>query len=198
MSDTPGTDDDYIVVDVEGNGGRPPDLVELAVVSVSAGTSGEPISWLVRPVEPIAWQARKVHGISNDDVASQPMFDAVRDDVLEHLNGAIVVGHNVKIDLDVLRRKLPGWEPSRTLDTLRLARVLAPGLRSYSLSALVAHYNLDENIPPGLKPHRAAYDALVTARLLVALGTRPDGSTRSATELRDPISVTATTEQTLF
>ena len=39
----------YVVVDVEGNGQQPPDLVELAAVPIVGGKIGEPSSWLVRP-----------------------------------------------------------------------------------------------------------------------------------------------------
>jgi DNA polymerase III epsilon subunit-like protein len=39
----------YAVVDVEGNGQQPPDLVEVAVVPVAAGIIGAPASWLVNP-----------------------------------------------------------------------------------------------------------------------------------------------------
>jgi exodeoxyribonuclease X len=46
------TDLAYAVVDVEGNGQQPPDLVELAVVPVTGGVIGEPTSWLVRPARP--------------------------------------------------------------------------------------------------------------------------------------------------
>jgi len=37
----------YVVVDVEGNGQQPPDLVELAAVPIVGGVIGEPVSWLV-------------------------------------------------------------------------------------------------------------------------------------------------------
>ena len=43
---------DYAVVDVEGNGHQPPDLVELAVVPITGGVIGEPIAWLLRPEKP--------------------------------------------------------------------------------------------------------------------------------------------------
>jgi len=49
----------YVVVDVEGNGQQPPDLVELAVVPIIGGVIGEPVSWLVRPDAPITHFARK-------------------------------------------------------------------------------------------------------------------------------------------
>ena len=55
-----------VVADVEGNGRRPPSLVEVALVPIVAGRIGEPASWLVRPPEPITWQATRVHGITNE------------------------------------------------------------------------------------------------------------------------------------
>ena len=55
----------YAVVDVEGNGHQPPDLVELAVVPIVHGTIGEPRSWLVRPNQPIKAVATRIHGITS-------------------------------------------------------------------------------------------------------------------------------------
>lgn len=184
MSTNPWTTQRYLVVDVEGNGARPPDLVELAVVPITSGRIGDPTSWLVRPTSPITWQARKVHGITNDQVAALPTFDAVRDAVTSHVADEVVlVGHNVRVDLDVLRRKLPGWQPHAVLDTLRLARALLPHLSSHKLGVLVEHLDLATDLPEELQPHRATYDALVTARLLAALATREDGAPREAGEM---------------
>ncbi|GAA5110489.1 3'-5' exonuclease [Haloechinothrix salitolerans] len=184
MSTNPWTTQRYLVVDVEGNGARPPDLVELAVVSITSGRIGDPTSWLVRPTSPITWQARKVHGITNDQVAALPTFDAVRDAVTSYIADEVVlVGHNVRVDLDVLRRKLPGWQPHAVLDTLRLARTLLPHLSSHKLGVLVEHLDLATDLPEELQPHRATYDALVTARLLTALATREDGTPRQAGEM---------------
>lgn len=169
-ADAPWSSLDYVVIDVEGNGARPPELVELAVVPINDGQIGEPCSWLVRPPSPITWQARKVHGISTADVADQPAFADVADAVSEALGDAIPVGHNVRIDLDVLTRTLPRWTPSEAFDTLRLARKTW-SLPSHRLGALVEHRNLAENLQPDLQPHRATYDALVTARLFLALAS---------------------------
>lgn len=184
MIDTPWNEQRYLVVDVEGNGARPPDLVELAAVPVTKGVIGEPRSWLVRPTSPITWQARKVHGITNDDVADQPTFDAIRDTVTKYLaDEVIIVGHNVHVDLGVLRSKLPGWQAHAILDTLRVARGVLPDLPSRKLGALVDHFDLATGLPEALHPHRATYDVLVTARLLLALATGEDGNPRSAREL---------------
>ncbi len=173
--DLPWTGARLVVADVEGNGRRPPSLVEAAVVLIVAGRVGEPATWLVRPPEPITWQATRVHGITNAEVADLPGINAVAAEVREHLDGAVVVAHNAHIDLDVLTRELPGWQPAVVIDTLKLARARVPGQSSYRLGALVDAFDLGRDLPTELRPHRAAYDALVTARLFVHLATDPDG-----------------------
>jgi exodeoxyribonuclease X len=165
-----------VVADVEGNGRRPPSLVEAAVVPIVAGRIGEPVSWLVRPPEAITWQATRVHGITNEELAELPGIDAVAADIRAHLDDVVVVAHNAGIDLDVLTRELPGWQPAAVIDTLKLARVRLPGRPSYRLGALVDALDLACDLPGGLRPHRATYDALVTARLFIHLATDPDGA----------------------
>jgi exodeoxyribonuclease X len=161
----------YAVVDVEGNGQQPPDLVELAVAAIVGGAVGEPQSWLVRPNSKITYMATKVHGIRNADVAEASMFGAVENEARAALAADVLVAHAAHVDIDVLKRKLEGWTPPDVLDTLKLARRLLPGRSSYRLGALVADLGLDGGLQASLRPHRATYDALVTARLFVHLAT---------------------------
>jgi exodeoxyribonuclease X len=58
----------------EGNGQQPADLVELGAVQILNGEIRKPVSWLVKPDQPITHFARKIHGITNDDVAERPLF----------------------------------------------------------------------------------------------------------------------------
>ncbi len=162
----------FVVVDVEGNGQQPPDLVELAAVPVVDGVIGEPVSWLVRPDSPIKHFATRIHGLTNKDVGACPSFEDIKVDVLIALSHPAIVAHNAHVDLDVLRRKLTGWEPLEVFDTLKLARRLLPGLGGYRLGNLVETFNLAERLPEDLSPHRATYDALVAARLFVLLATK--------------------------
>lgn len=188
----------YVVVDVEGNGQQPPDLVELAAVPIIAGVIGKPTSWLVRPALPITSFARRIHGITNDQVAEAPAFADIETEVLAALDGDALVAHNAHVDVGVLQRKLGGWECPEVFDTLTLARRLLPGLPSYKLGSLVERFSLDEGTPEGLSPHQASYDALVAARLLVHLA-RGGGTSRSLEELRNqPPEGHNNAEQTLF
>ena len=162
----------YVVVDVEGNGQQPPDLVELAAVPIVGGVIGEPMSWLIKPETPIKFYATKIHGLTNNDVADCPMFGDIKGQVLHALNAPAVVAHNAHVDVGVLQRKLGEWQCPEVFDTLKLARRLIPGQESYKLGALVDAFKLAAGLPDGLNPHRATYDALVAARLFVELANR--------------------------
>lgn len=170
----------YVVVDVEGNGQQPPDLVELAVVPIIAGVVGEPSRWLAKPDLPITYFARRIHGISNEQVEDAPPFADINADVLKALDASALIAHNAHVDVGVLQRKLGDWECPEVFDTLKLARRLVPGQPSYKLGAMVSAFDLAEDLPPGLRPHRATYDATVTARLFTHLAGR-----RTLEELRD-------------
>jgi exodeoxyribonuclease X len=83
----------YVVVDVEGNGHQPPDLVELGVAPILAGAIGQPTAWMFRPDDPITVMARRIHGISNDMVADAPAFADLASDIRAHLDDAVLVAH---------------------------------------------------------------------------------------------------------
>jgi DNA polymerase III epsilon subunit-like protein len=189
----------YAVVDVEGNGQQPPDLVELATVPIVGGGVGEPSSWLVKPDRPIKYYATRIHGLTNNDVADAPPFAAVEDEVRQALDADVLVAHNAHVDIGVLRRHLGEWRCPQVLDTLTLARRLRPGQAGYKLGALVEALELADGLPDGLTPHRATYDALVAARLFVRLATRPDATPLSIEELRgDPPTEGEDDAPTLF
>jgi exodeoxyribonuclease X len=184
MPDAVWTRFDYAVVDVEGNGQQPPDLVEAAIVPISAGRVGDPRTWLVKPPRPITAMARRFHKISDADVADCPSVSTVADGIRLAMAERIFVAHNAHVDLGVLTRELPGFEPIEVIDTLALTKRLAPGRMSYRLSSLVQAFGLAEGLPSGLQPHRAGYDALVAARLLTRLASPPDRDPLTLADLR--------------
>ncbi|MCX5215713.1 3'-5' exonuclease [Kitasatospora sp. NBC_00240] len=160
------------VVDVEGNGATPPDLVELAAVPV---VDGRPMlasarSVLVRPAHPITPFASRVHGLTDRHVQNCPSWDEVAPRVRADLDGVWIAAHNASVDYNVLLRHLPGWRPAGVLDTLRLARATYPAAPRYSLDALVEFAGLDLAAIPGHR-HRAGYDAHAAALLLLNLAS---------------------------
>lgn len=175
----------WVVVDVEGNGQSPPDLVEAACLPLDGGVPGQVRTWLVRPPRPITGPVRRIHGIGNADVAAAPAVADVAEQIRAQLAGRVVIGHHVHVDLAVLGRELGGWTAPAALDTLRLAKALRPGLPSYRLDNLTAADPAPSLVPTsGSSPlppavlgsrHRAGYDVRLTAALFLAL-------TRTATD----------------
>jgi exodeoxyribonuclease X len=172
---------DLVVVDVEGNGHHPPEIIELALLPLTTqrvASTDELRSWMVRPVQPITpIVTAKVHGITNADVADSPPWVQVADEVTAALSGRVLVAHNATVERRVLSAHLPGWAPPAVLDTLRLAKIVWPNLPGgYGLDHLITHAQLPP--PPtssagagGGGRHRAGYDTWMTAALLVALLT---------------------------
>lgn len=162
----------FWIVDVEGNGARPTEMVELALVEVRGlEPTGTRRHWLLKPSQPITPMATRIHGIREEDLAGAPAFEDIADDVFELIDRAALIGHNVRVELDVLGRALPNWAPAVAIDTLRLAKAVHPGLASYALTALTKTFDLrvenEDDFRKG--EHSAPHDALVTAALFRSL-----------------------------
>lgn len=159
-----------LVVDVEGNGTNPPDLVEVAGLPVVDGTPDTSTAgaWLIRPPRPVTPFAAQVHGLTNETLASCPSWREVASEVRGLLGGVWIAAHNAHVDYRVLSAHLPGWRPAGVIDTLRLARAVWPGLPSYRLDALIDHFKPDLSHVPDQR-HRARFDAYATALMLLAM-----------------------------
>ncbi|MEU5696730.1 3'-5' exonuclease [Actinosynnema sp. NPDC020468] len=161
------------VVDIEGNGARTPEIVELAVLPVDtdAPTTADLRTWLVRPNTPVNPVARRVHGIGEDEIADAPRWTSVAAEVESLLAGRTLVAHGAHVDYAVLGRHLPEWTPPMVLDTLALSRRTWPDLPSHSLVALVAHLGITPKADglTGQKPHRAGHDTWCAWKVLAAV-----------------------------
>lgn len=160
------------VVDVEGNGQQPPEIIEIAVLPVDNEVSGEHLrSWMIRPERPInPMVTRKVHGISNEDVASCPPWSAVATEVEPLLTDRTLVAHNASVELNVLTTHLPDWKPPMVLDTLRLAKHVLPNLGGgYGLDNVTRVVELDTSGINEQRYHRASYDTWCAWKLLLTL-----------------------------
>jgi DNA polymerase III epsilon subunit-like protein len=164
------------VVDIEGNGQQPPDIVEIAILPVDGMEvrGAEMRTWMIRPKEPItALVTRKVHGITNEDVAHCPPWTAVAADVQETLDGRVLIAHGAHVEYRVLSAHLPGWRPPMVLDTMRLTKHIWPGIQGgYGLGNLVEHADLDTSGFDDQRRHRAGFDAWCAWRLLRTLVAR--------------------------
>lgn len=123
-------------VDTETTGIDDARLVELSYNGVTVRC---------KPSKPIETGASAINHISNADVADLPEFWTMPEypvikDVLEN---AIVVCHNAKFDVGVLKRE--GINVTTALCTKEMCQELYPGLPSYSLQFLRYHFGLEVN-----------------------------------------------------
>ncbi|WP_369153905.1 exonuclease domain-containing protein [Streptomyces sp. R02] len=164
-----------LVVDVEGNGTNPPDLVEVAALPIREGRPDKSTAgwWLTRPSRPVTTFATRVHGLTNDALADKPAWADVAGQVHAFLGNTWICAHNAHTDYRVLSAHLPGWKPAGVLDTLRLAKTTFPDLGKYNLDRLIEHVQPDLSEAPGAR-HRATFDAFATAQLLIAMASRYD------------------------
>ncbi|MCT6775684.1 3'-5' exonuclease [Streptomyces sp. CS7] len=161
------------VVDVEGNGTTPPDLVEVAALPVRDGRPDKSTAgaWLTKPKRPVTPFAARVHGLTNQVLEDKPGWEEIKGSVHELLGTSWIAAHNAHVDYRVLSAHLPQWRPAGVIDTLRLAKATYPDLSKYSLDALLKHTTPDLSEAPGHR-HRATFDAYATAQLLITMADR--------------------------
>jgi DNA polymerase-3 subunit epsilon len=171
VASLPPTDAPYVVFDVEttgssaGKGG----ITEIGAVKLVGGQVVDELSTLVNPGRKIEPFVVRLTGITDRMVANAPTPAEVMPLFEEFAEGSILVGHNVHFDNAFVAAAreaagLPSLPNRVVLDTLKLARVLVPGLKRYRLSSLVAHFGV--RAAPN---HRALADAAATAGVLVKL-----------------------------
>ena len=116
-------------------------IVQIALIG--AALDGEPIHYerIINPGRPIPYGASNVHGIYDSDVRGKGRFSSIVDEVAELIDGAVIVGHNVrKFDLEMLEgeflrlgKRMP--RPKAVMDTYELVRRLKLP-RPHNLGAL--------------------------------------------------------------
>jgi DNA polymerase-3 subunit epsilon len=130
-------------------------VVEICLERVVGGERTGLISTLLDPGERVGGAAH-VHGIDAAKVSGAPRFESVARDVLDLLDGAIVVAHAAEWDVRFLsaefRRIHVDFERVDWIDTLILAR-RAFAFRSYSLDALCRELTIQRG-----QAHRAESD----------------------------------------
>jgi DNA polymerase-3 subunit epsilon len=147
-----------------------PVQVGLASWSAETGHTAAFVSYLFTD-QPIQWAARKVHGISPEDLADAPSLLSLWPEFKARLAGAVVVAHGKGTEKRFLR-SFPGHGFGPWVDTLLLARAAWPELPDHSLGALCERLGLTAEIRslvPGKSWHDALFDAVASLTLLAHL-----------------------------
>jgi DNA polymerase-3 subunit epsilon len=160
----------WAVVDVETTGGPPPNhrITEIAAVIVKGGAIQEVFETLVNPERSIPPFVTRLTNISWDMVKDAPRFSAIVPTLLEKLEGNVFVAHNAQFDWSFLSHEIQRASGARItgnqLCTVRLARRLLPQLQRRSLDYVANYFGIEIQ-----SRHRAAGDAVATARCLIRL-----------------------------
>lgn len=144
-----------------------PVQIGLATWSLEGGHSDAFVSFL-KTERSITWAAKKVHGITTDDLADAPALMMLWPKVKKTLANRIVVAHGHGTEKRYLRA-FPAHGFGPWVDTLLLARAAWPELKSHALGDICAHFHLTDKITK-LVPNKTWHDALYdTAASLVLL-----------------------------
>ena len=161
----------YAVFDCETTGTKSgvDEIVSLAIVRLDGeGVETARYVQLVRPSRPIPAEATSVHGIHDEDVAGAPRFADIAGEVLELLDGAVFVAHNVGFDLGMLRHAFAtanvAYEPAGMACTLEAFRLIDPLADNHRLESLCERRGIVLE-----DAHEALSDVLATAALLRVL-----------------------------
>ena len=159
----------YAIIDVETTGLSPKTekITEIAICIHDGERIIEDFSTLINPEKKIPFQITRLTGINNKMVKDAPKFYEVAKKIVEITDGKTIIGHNVSFDYNFIKSEFKslGYDfKSKTICTVKLARKLIPGKRSYSLGKLCKE--LDIQI---LDRHRAHGDALATTKLFELL-----------------------------
>ncbi|MEH6359751.1 MAG: 3'-5' exonuclease [Amylibacter sp.] len=142
-------------------------MVEIKCMQLTGRTE----HWFVKPKHLISDLVTRINGVTNDDVANAPSIGEIKDEVLSCLAGCSIIGHNVGVEVNILKRSFTGYIPTAAFDTLNLSKNLMPSLQSYSLKNVGEELGLTSKatmLSQG-KHHSALFDATLTALVFLRL-----------------------------
>jgi DNA polymerase-3 subunit epsilon/ATP-dependent DNA helicase DinG len=155
----------FVAIDTETTGINPERdrLIEVAVIVHGPDGEVERYSQTIHPGRRLPLDIVRLTGITDDMLVGSPSIDQERPRIREMIGTLPIVGHNIDFDAAMLERAgIP--LPNRRIDTYRLATLLVPNQRSYSLVGVAEALEL-----PVETVHRALPDADLAARVLRAL-----------------------------
>jgi DNA polymerase III subunit epsilon len=159
----------FAIIDIEttGNNHKYGQITEIAIYQHNGNEITGSFTSLVRPETDIPYFITKLTGITNEMVKNAPRFYEIAKKIIEMTAGRTFVAHNVLFDYRFIQEEYNrlGYDYIRkTLCTVKLARKLMPGYKSYSLGKICSEIGIEIN-----GRHRAAGDALATVELFEIL-----------------------------
>ncbi len=159
----------FVVVDVETTGtSRFDRICEIGLTKIAGGEIVDKLETLIDP--DLSITNTIYHGIENWMVEDAPSFSDIAWEVMNFINGAILVAHNAPFDMRFLRYELQRLDSDlshHALCTLKIARELHPDFPNHRLEYLLERYRIRNE-----SPHRAGSDADAEASLFLEMRTK--------------------------
>lgn len=163
-------DNTFVVYDLETTGINPEvcKIIDIGAYKIVNGKIVEKFCTFVNPQCEIPEEASKVNRITNQLVENSPTIEMALPDFYKFCEGSIIVGYN-NIGFDDLfinkegRKQYYNFDNKRD-DVFNIAKSKLPGLKNYKLSTVCQAENV-----PLIDAHRAANDAIATAKLFIKL-----------------------------
>ncbi len=161
---------EFLAVDTETNGcaGERCELTEVGAVLVGGGELHDRFASLCSVRAPLSRGVQRLTGITQGMLDEAPEAEIVLADLVEQLEGRVLVAHNASFDRRVLAQACERaglrWPDPPTLCTVALARRFAPLARQRKLAPLAESLGIEVEVT-----HRALADAETCARVFCAL-----------------------------
>lgn len=181
----------FICLDCETTGLEPNHdrIIEIAVTKFTFDEVLETYETLINPKQIIPESSTKIHNITESMVADKPTVEKILPKVLKMINGYMIVGHGIKLDIQFIceeakRHQIPcSVEKNLLIDTLRMARLYGESPVN-SLERLRQHFNIAEE-----GAHRAMSDVIVNIEVFKYLSEKFKTSQDLLQRLERPIQL---------
>lgn len=134
-------------------------IIEIGLLRVENDTVVKTFKTLLNPETYISPMIQSMTGISKEALENAPSFYEMKDELIELMNDAVFVAHNVRFDYGFLRNefKRAGMSfSSKHFCTVKLSKYLFPGLKRYNLDTIIEQFGIS-----CARRHRAFDDAKV-------------------------------------
>ena len=171
-----------ISIDTETTGASAPKgdrCVEIGAVELVDGRlTGRTFQTYLNPDRKVAWQAERVHGLTNRFLEDKPRFREIAPDLLDFIGDAPCMAHNARFDRDMILHDFRAADLTipelRFYDTIPLAKakVRAPAYRLDVLARTLGVIEQDRG------QHGALEDSEILARVLAKIEADQPGALR--------------------
>lgn len=172
---------DFTAIDFETANERRDSACQLGAVVVRGGDIVRRHCWLIRPPS-MRFSPRNIaiHGITADQVRDEPDFGQLWESIGEVLAGQVLVAHNARFDVGVLRacmdRYALGVADLQFSCTRAIGSFAWPGQGSYALKAIADRLGFTFN------HHDALEDAIACAKIVLAAADHHGATSLEALE----------------